>query len=121
MTEYLVDESGEEIMITERLVNSSDVTPFNLLNDEENLTYVFSLYSNGDYTLTSQETDSTVSVEVYLTIQYTTCNNPTEYLLTKVSGYWDILDPSVMVSNVRLDLKMGATRTWEFYMVNNHF
>ena len=126
------------------------------------------LYSDKFNSLTSSEYDSSLSVKVFLTINYKTRNTPTEYLLTSVSGRWHIVDKKVSVTNaeltygcsgafpfpttqtatknvsnnfyyptgfsnyitqymgvmganLNLDLQMGATRHWNFYMSNNLF
>lgn len=94
---YLVDESGNKFEVEGKLVNSV------LRNNDgvNSATYEFNLYSSNN-TLTTNEADGSYSVRAYLTIEYKTQNAPTEYLLTKVSGYWNILDSSVTVTNAKL-------------------
>lgn len=102
MTGYLLDEAGSLVTVTGYLVTQEDISLYGLLDDETNLTYAFTLYSGPNYTLTAEDTDGSMSVRVYLTIRYTTQNTPTEYLLTNVSGSWDILDSKVTVYNAEL-------------------
>ncbi len=74
-------------------------------NHTENaVTYTFtipkSLTRGGSSTI--YEPDDGYSSTVYLTINYTTRNDGAEYLLTSVSGYWDIHDWRVSVESAFL-------------------
>lgn len=46
--------------------------------------------------------DGGVASNVYLTLHYLTRNSPAEYLLTAVSGYWDVHDPKASVESAYL-------------------
>jgi hypothetical protein len=65
------------------------------------LTYQFDILASNiqDASLTVSQLDDTVSSRVYLTIYYSSQNSPTEYLLTAVSGYWELKDSRVSVES----------------------
>ncbi len=66
-------------------------------------TYRFEVPSRLVHNDTAQSPDSGYVSTVYLTITYTTTSTtPTEYLLTKVSGYWVITDSQASVENAYL-------------------
>jgi hypothetical protein len=70
------------------LINTRTFSNLNDKSDTLESTYAFDLYSRANNTLTTEQIDGSYSVRVYLTIEYTTQNTPTKYLLTNVSGYW---------------------------------
>lgn len=102
---YLISDSGEVFSVIGQKVDLlQEVNEFSAWSPSEgSATYVFSLYADPSYTLTANEMDGSLSVRVYLTIKYTTRNSPTEYLLTNVSGSWEILDSRVSVTKAVLD------------------
>lgn len=167
MRATLVSDTGETFNVVGEKINTF-AAPYGVSTYDENATYKFMLYSDKFNSLTSSEYDSSLSVKVFLTINYKTRNTPTEYLLTSVSGRWHIVDKNVSVTNaeltygcsgafpspttqtatknvsnnfyyptgfsnyvtqyvgamganLNLDLQMGATRHWNFYMSNNLF
>lgn len=59
-------------------------------------TFEYTLFSQNGW-LTTNETDGSISVRVYLTINYIKDGN--FYLLTSVSGYWTFLDSGMSVTS----------------------
>lgn len=123
---YLTDDEGETIEVKGTLVNQEKKR--NILDNSN--TYLFELYRNrSSNTLTSSEKDSTLSIKVYMTISYTknrdSSGSSNLYLLTKVSGYWNMLDSRVFVSGTP-NLRVGCTdfktsSQIKNYSVNNYF
>lgn len=101
----LVSDSGKIFNVIGEKVNNP-IKPFSVDTNNESATYKFSLYSNPEYTLTATKKDGSLSVEVFLTINYVSKNSPAEYLLTSVSGKWNIFDRRVSVSQA--DLTYGC-------------
>lgn len=100
----ICDESGE----TENVV----LLPDSSITSKENTvetTYEISVYSprNASYTLTGTDADSSLSVRGYLTICYTVSSDGLSALLTRVRGYWTILDQSVSVT--KASVRYGCT------------
>lgn len=163
----LISDTGEFFNVEGEKINVF-TTPYCIRAYDESATYKFTLYSNRSNSLTASESDGSMSVIVFITINYETRNTPTEYLLTSVSGHWDIEDKrvsitnaeltygcsgffpfpttqtetknvsnnfyystgfsnyitqykGVMGANLNLDLQMGTTRRWSFFMSNNLF
>lgn len=112
---YLIADSGEVMSVIGQKVDlSQEISELSASSSsEESSTYVFSLYSNPSYTLTANEMDGSLSVRVYLTIKYTTRNSPAEYLLTNVSGSWEILDSRVSIT--KAELEYGCTGFYPSY------
>jgi len=98
----LVSDDGSIEQVSGHLINTRAFSSINDKSDTLESTYAFDLYSRANNTLTTEEMDGSYSVRVYLTIEYTTQNTPTEYLLTNVSGYWEILDSLVSVTDAEL-------------------
>ncbi|MGE9991342.1 hypothetical protein ACQRB0_06060 [Paratractidigestivibacter faecalis] len=63
--------------------------------------------SHDSYTLTGTDADSSLSVRGYLTICYTVSSDGLSALLTRVRGYWTILDQSVSVT--KASVRYGCT------------
>ncbi|XCB30316.1 hypothetical protein RQN30_02480 [Arcanobacterium hippocoleae] len=99
----LVSDTGETFNVTGEKINTlTTLYNANLYDEDESATYKFTLYSNQSNSLTASEYDGSRSVEAFLTINYKTQKTPTEYLLTSVSGHWNILDQRVSVTNAEL-------------------
>ena len=95
MTAYLTDSSGNTAPV---IGNISDFK--RISQDTYESTYAYDiLRSTIDTSKTTSDSDSTVSIRFYLTINYKYNNSNNKYLLTKVSGKWTYLDPQVSVSN----------------------
>lgn len=106
ITAYLESDTGEIYEVTGHLANKRSISPCNAISESDSsATYEFILYSSQDYTLSTNGTDGSISVRAYLTIEYRTMSNgaSTEYLLTKVSGSWSILDPRTSVTSAYLN------------------
>lgn len=103
MTGTLISDTGEQITVTGHLVETS-ATPqmFSLNPNSTSATYEYTLYSGSSNELSANELDSTMSARIYITLHYNGKNTPTEYLLTKVSGKWTILDLTVGVTEAEL-------------------
>ena len=71
-------------------------------------------------TSTADSPDSGFSSHVYLTVYYK-LRDGKYFLLTKVSGYWDIEDYRVTVTSSTLDYKCGAGSGVFGVNVSNHF
>ena len=113
----LVSNTGEVINVIGEKVNAF-AAPSGVEASDESVTYRFSLYSSPSYSLTASEYDGSISVQVFLTINYTTQNASTEYLLTGVSGSWDILDRSVNVASAQLTYGCSGVFTTQTATVN---
>lgn len=97
-TGVLTTDDGTRYLVEGVPVNVAKTTK---INDSTFVTYRYdipTLYSAGGSTEVHAPDDG-YSSTVYLTIQYNTRNTPTEYLLTRVSGYWEIADPRVSVES----------------------
>lgn len=122
----LISDTGESIPVIGNKVYESNNSILNNM-DENSATYMFELYSTrGSSSLTTNDTDGSISVRAYLTIKYVTKNEPTEYLLTNVSGYWNILDDRVSVKNAELvygcsGVFPSPTTQTDTKTVNNYF
>lgn len=119
MSAYLYDDAGNCEIVTGYLVKNSVSKSPNLntliredfLNNSQSYsdldlysaTYAFSLLSTNN-TLTATGSDGTLASTVYLTINYSKLYNsyPDYYLLTSVSGHWDIHDSLVRVTSSSL-------------------
>lgn len=119
----MCNEDGNVETVTGCLIN----TLRSPSTDSVAATYEFALYSTG-YSLTKNQTDGSVSVRAYSTINYNTQNTPTEYLLTSVSGHWTILDSTVSVTNADLHYicsgpfpRPGADQEGTVEGVSNYF
>ena len=86
-------------------------TPFRYSLDEEITTYEFTLYGNPEYVLSGNQTDGSESIKVYLNIHYKTQPNGknSEYLLTRVTGNWEMLDSRVSVTNASVSYGCSDT------------
>lgn len=98
---YLVSDTGEKELVVGKRVDTPVL--FSVDPNMHSSTYEFTLYSDPTYALTATQTDGSISVRAHLTIHYATQNTPTEALLTKVSGYWEILDPKARVDSTTLN------------------
>lgn len=101
----ICDESGE----TENVVLLPDSSSITSKENTVETTYEISVYSprNASYTLTGTDADSSLSVRGYLTICYTVSSDGLSALLTRVRGYWTILDQSVSVT--KASVRYGCT------------
>ena len=97
----LDDGAGNVEVVSGRLVDSGAVHSSSKI-DGAIATYAFDLYA-ADNTLTTKDSDGAAASTVYLTIEYKTKNTPTEYLLTRVSGYWKIHVSNVQVTQAYLN------------------
>lgn len=113
----MCNEDGNVETVTGCLIN----TLRSPSTDSVAATYEFALYSTG-YSLTKNQTDGSVSVRAYSTINYNTQNTPTEYLLTSVSGHWTILDSTVSVTNADLHyLGLMAVHSLYLLLLRMHY
>lgn len=85
----LVDDSGNSVLVEGELIESN-VKLNSIDSSDIEQTYKYSLYATKTGELTTSERDGSISIEVYLTINYN--ENGDLYLLTKVSGSWKFLD-----------------------------
>lgn len=113
MTGYVVDNQGNTTEVIGELVNT--VVPYSA-NGEYAATYAYDV----SMTSTADSPDSGFSSHVYLTVYYK-LRNGQNYLLTKVSGYWDIEDYRVTVTKSTLDYVCGANGGVTGVSVSNHF
>lgn len=95
----LTDDNGNVEVVTGRLVDIA--TPFATMGDAA-VTYAFDLY-RANHSLSTNDHDGAYASTVYLTIEYKTQNTPTEYLLTRVRGYWTINVANVEVTEALLN------------------
>lgn len=91
------DDADYEIELYEFFPEKS----FSGSNGENVRTFVYSVARSIGNTQSNSMWDSSYSVRGYITVTYNTRNNSTmeEYLLTNVSGGWEISDPDVTLSN----------------------
>ena len=104
---YLISDTGETVFVKGIRVE----TPFRYSLDEEITTYEFTLYGNPEYVLSGNQTDGSESIKVYLNIHYKTQPNGknSEYLLTRVTGNWEMLDSRVSVTNASVSYRCSDT------------
>lgn len=122
----LTDENGNIMEVVGHLEDNLSVFNDDLQNSA---TYSFPLYMNSSNELTTNQTDGSISVRVYLTINYETNTEPIDYhLLTNVSGRWEILDNKVTVEDAVLRYGCTGVSLEHFYVtqvdsknVNNNF
>ena len=102
MTGILRGDDGREYSIVGKLVSVAPMSQ--VANNVSSATYRYDLpiSPQANSSLTESDHDGALASTVYLTIHYTHKNTPTEYLLTRVSGYWEISDPSVSVDSATL-------------------
>ena len=96
----LTTEDGSQLLIEGALVSTLVKR-----NGDCEATYQYSIpaaFTRGSGTSSMDEIDSGYASHVYLTLHYNHRNNQTEYLLTRVSGYWVILDSSATVESAFL-------------------
>lgn len=122
---YLADDEGNIIEVPGFIVESASV---NSSSGDASVTYGFNVplssgsTGSGEYTESSP--DSAYESHVYLTIYYKTRNNNSEYLLTSVSGYWEIEHPyntSVTSASVRYGCSDLVTTQSQLRSVGNNF
>lgn len=79
-------------------------TPSRLINSDTEATYRFDLYDYNvqNNSLEVSQGDGALCSTVYLTIHYSAKNEPTEYRLNRVSGYWEIRDSRVSIESAYL-------------------
>ena len=102
MTGILRGDDCREYSIVGKLVSVAPMSQ--VANNVSSATYRYDLpiSPHENISMTLREHDGALASTVYLTIHYTHNNTPTEYLLTRVSGYWEISDPSVSVDSATL-------------------
>lgn len=95
----LTDENGDTRKIYGVLVKTKRRNFIGMLDEVSN-TYMFELYSSQNFELTTNKTDGSYSIKVYLTIDYSSSPNDSDlFLLTRVSGSWENLDRTVSVES----------------------
>lgn len=117
MTGYLVSSDGCTVPIIGTRVDSSSFQ--NLLrNGEKSSTYEYNVLSSQLGNRSAEGTDGALAAKAYLTISWKENSAiPTEYLLTEVSRYWEILDSSVYYTSA--DLTFGCNGPYPFPPVTN--
>lgn len=104
----LISDSGETMIVVGNLVEEpTEISEFSLLNFDttsdlksNSASYEFEIYSTRTGNLTVNQSDSTLSVRVILTINYTESTSaPRSARVDRVSGSWTRLDPTVLVSS----------------------
>lgn len=113
MTGYIVDDLGNTTTVTGKLVNT--IAPYSA-NGEYAATYAYDV----SMTSTADSPDSGFSSHVYLTIYYK-LRDGRYYLLTRISGYWNIEDYRVTVTSSTLDYVCGAQGGVYGVNVSNNF
>lgn len=124
---YLTDDNGNTIEVKGFIVETAMV---NFLDADLSVTYGFNLAvptsTNGSGEYTESSPDTAMESTVYLTIYYKTQNpsTGTTYLLTSVSGYWEIDRPnsvSVESASVRYGCSDIGTTQSRTRAVGNNF
>ncbi len=109
MMGILRTDDGKEYTIKGVLVSVAPMS--RAANDACSATYRYDLpvspQANGS--TTESDHDGAAASTVYLTIHYTHRNTPTEYLLTRVSGYWEISAQKVSVESAKLSYGCSGT------------
>ena len=122
----LTSETGEQYTIEGALVSFARTMGTDMDN-AVTYRYDLPLSSGSGGSSTVYDYDSGIVSTVYLTIHYTTQNSPTEYLLTKVSGYWDVFDEKASVESAKLSYGCSGrfpsvtTQSKTNVSVTNHF
>lgn len=103
---YLTDENGNAEVVEGRLINT--VAPASI-GGAAKRTYAFDLYETENI-LTAKGKDGALSSIVYLTIEYLeTDEYPASYLLTAVSGHWEIKVSNVQIESATLNYGCSGT------------
>lgn len=100
MTGVLVGDDGSRYIIEGTVVS---IERF-LISDTNSATIKYELPAAimNRTSITEDGIDGGIASVVYLTITYSSKNTPKEYLLTNVSGYWDITDSKTTVESAYL-------------------
>lgn len=101
MIGYATDDEGNTYEIIGRLVDT--VTPYST-NGVYTSTYAYDI----SHTDTADAPDSGYVSHVYLTVHYT-LRDGNYYLLTNVSGYWDIQDYNASVTSANVEYICGQS------------
>lgn len=95
----LTDENGNTEVVEGRLIDT--VAPASIGETAKRI-YAFTLYET-ENVLTAKGKDGAYTSDVYLTIEYLETNEyPASYLLTAVSGYWEITSPNIRIESASL-------------------
>lgn len=109
MMGILRTDDGKEYTIKGVLVSVAPMS--RAANDACSATYRYDLpvSPQANDSTTESDHDGAAASTVYLTIHYTHRNTPTEYLLTRVSGYWEISAQKVSVESAKLSYGCSGT------------
>lgn len=104
----LTADDGTQLVIYGEVVSA--IQPLSV-DSGSSVTYRFDIpaASNIGGSATVYDHDGGLSSTVYLTLDYKTRNTPTEYLLTRVSGYWVISDPKASVESAAVSYGCNGT------------
>ena len=113
MIGYATDSNRQVHEITGYLVETQ--TPFTF-NGTYSATYAYDV----SMTSTADAPDSGFASHVYLTVYYKVRDGQ-YYLLTRVSGYWEIQDYNVIVTNAQVEYVCGPYGGCDPINVSNNF
>lgn len=124
MEGILTSYDGNQYVITGTLISSDQ----QMYSNTSSATYAYnipaSLLSSGGSN-TEYSPDSGYASTVYLTVYYSHRNDRTEYLLTRVSGYWIISDENASVESASVYYGYSCDgpfiREYDTEDVNNYF